>query len=109
DGDQLTMRAKDLARSNVDLIVTVGTLASEPAARATKTVPIVFSQGNDPVESGLVFSLSRPGGNVTGSVIGAYDDKQLQILRDALPGVSARALGLTLPRSLLLRADELIH
>ena len=92
DGDQLTMLAKDLAQGKVDLIITVGTLASEAAARATKSVPIVFSQGNDPVESGLVASLSRPGGNITGFTQGAYDDKLLQILSDALPSVSGIAI-----------------
>jgi putative ABC transport system substrate-binding protein len=89
--DQLPALAAELVRLKVDLIVTAGTPATHAAAAATKTIPIVFSLANDPVEVGLVASLSRPGRNLTGFAIGLYDEKLLEILREALPRVSRTA------------------
>ena len=86
--DQLPALAAELVRLNVDLLMTGGTPAAYAASRATNTIPIVFSLGGDPVERGLVASLARPGANLTGFVIGLYEDKLLQILKEALPGVS---------------------
>jgi putative tryptophan/tyrosine transport system substrate-binding protein len=86
--DQLPSLAAELVRLEVDLIVTAGTPATDAARAATKTIPIVFSLANDPVEAGLVASLSRPGGNLTGFAIGLYDEKLLEILKEALPRVS---------------------
>ena len=80
--------AEDLVRSNVTVIVTSGgEIAALAAKAATTTIPIVFSVGEDPVRYGLVASLNRPGGNVTGvtSLLGALGAKQLGVLRDLVP------------------------
>ena len=78
--------AADFVRSKVDVIVTTGT-AVPAFKRATSSIPIVFAVANDPVVSGLVASLSRPGGNVTGLSILASDlgGKRLEILRELVP------------------------
>jgi putative tryptophan/tyrosine transport system substrate-binding protein len=86
--DQLPILASELAQLNVDLILTDGTPATRAAKGATATIPIVFSIGADPVFQGFVSSLARPGGNLTGFTFGSYDDKQLQLLKEALPGIS---------------------
>jgi putative ABC transport system substrate-binding protein len=86
--DQLPALAAELVGLNVDVIMTSGTPAAQAAKRATNTIPIVFTLGGDPVERGLVASLARPGANLTGFVVGLYEDKLLQILKEALPGVS---------------------
>jgi len=85
--DQLPVFAAELVRRKVDLIVVWGTRATRAAKQATGTIPIVFVVGSDPVEEGLVASLARPGGNLTGFAYGIYADKQLEILRAALPGI----------------------
>jgi putative ABC transport system substrate-binding protein len=64
--DRLPNLAAELVRMNVDVIVTVGTLAPLAAKQGTKTIPIVMVNAGDPLGSGLVASLARPGGNVTG-------------------------------------------
>jgi len=86
--DQLPALAAELVRLKVDLVLTAGTPATSAAKEATKTIPIVFSLGSDPVESGLVASFARPGGNLTGFALGVYDEKLLEILREALPEVA---------------------
>jgi len=115
--------AAELVRLKVDIIVTGGPIPVRAAKNATKTIPIVmFGTGTDPVEEGLVESLARPGGNVTGITnLGAeLGGKRLELLKDAVPKlarvavlydpatprsvhemkeflpVAARALGLTL-------------
>ncbi len=79
--------AADLVRSKVDLLVAWTTPATLAAKRATSTIPIVMVSVGDPVGSGLVASLSRPGGNVTGvtSVVPDLSGKQLQLLREVRP------------------------
>jgi putative ABC transport system substrate-binding protein len=86
-GDQLPSLAAELVRLKVDLIVSNGTPASRAAKEATKAIPIVFNLGEDPVARGLVASFAQPGGNLTGFVVGFYDDKALEVLKEALPGV----------------------
>ena len=86
--DQLPALAIELAQLNVDLIMTDGTPATRAAKVATQTIPIVFSIGADPVGQGFVTSLAKPGGNLTGFTFGSYEDKQLQVLKQALPGIS---------------------
>ena len=88
--DRLPRLAADLVRLKVDVIVTYGTPASQAAKRATGTIPIVMAAIIDPVASGLVASIARPGGNVTGQSMMSPDlvGKQLEILRELVPKVS---------------------
>jgi putative ABC transport system substrate-binding protein len=78
-----------LVRHNVDIITAMGTLAPLAAKRATSTIPIVMTTAGDPLGSGLVTSLARPGGNVTGLSLMAPDlgGKRLELLKEVLPGV----------------------
>jgi putative ABC transport system substrate-binding protein len=93
--DRLPELATDLVKRQVGVIVTAGGGPSALAAkRATSTIPIVFSIGDDPVKIGLVASLSHPGGNVTGVnvVIGALDSKKLGLLRELVPRATTIAV-----------------
>jgi putative ABC transport system substrate-binding protein len=92
--DHLPGLAADLVRLKVDIIVTYGTPASQAAKRATGTVPIVMAAIIDPVASGLVTSIARPGGNVTGQSMMSPDlvEKQLEILKQVVPKASRVAL-----------------
>ena len=85
--ERLPELAADLVRLKVDLIVVSGTTAALAAKKATTTIPIVMTNAADPVGAGLVASLARPGGNVTGlSGLGAeLNTKRLEILKDAVP------------------------
>jgi len=84
--ERLPELATDLVRLKVDLIVTQGTPAALAAKSVTTTIPIVMASGGDPVGAGLVASLARPGGNVTGlSSLGELNTKRLEILKDAVP------------------------
>jgi putative tryptophan/tyrosine transport system substrate-binding protein len=86
--------AAELVRLNVDVIVATGTLAPLAAKQATTTIPIVMANAGDPLGSGLVASLSRPGGNITGMSLMAPDlgGKRLAILKEILPGLSRVAI-----------------
>jgi putative tryptophan/tyrosine transport system substrate-binding protein len=86
--------ATDLVQSKVDVIVTQGTPGVQAAQRATKTTPIVMAASGDAVKLGLVASLARPGGNITGQTIIAaeYIGKRLEILRVIVPSVSRIAI-----------------
>ena len=86
--EQMRELAAELVRSKVDLIMTDSTPASLAAKEATATIPIVFLVAADPVARGLVASLARPGGNLTGYVIGSYEEKMLETLKAALPRLS---------------------
>ena len=78
--------AAELIRLKVDLIVVAGGLPALAAKKATPTIPIVFANARDPVGAGLVASLARPGGNVTGlaSLRTELNTKRLEILKDAV-------------------------
>jgi putative ABC transport system substrate-binding protein len=88
--DRLPELAADLVRLKVDLIVVTGTAPALAAKGATSIIPIVMTVASDPVGSGLVASLARPGGNVTGlaSLSPELNTKRLEILKDAVPKLS---------------------
>ena len=85
--DRLPELAAELVRLKVDLIVASGTPAALAAKNATTTVPIVMTNAGNPVRAGLVASLARPGGNVTGlsSLSPELNSKRLEVLKDAVP------------------------
>jgi putative ABC transport system substrate-binding protein len=93
--DLLPEFAAELVRLKVDCIITNGINATLAAWRATKTIPIVMGGGDDdPVRHGLVASLARPGGNVTGfiSISSELARKRLELVKDTLPKVSRVAI-----------------
>ncbi len=92
--DRLPGLAAELVRLKVDVIVVGGTPDAKAAKAATTTIPIVFTLAGDPVGSGLVASLARPGGNVTGlsNLQSELGGKQLQLLKEAVPRVSRVAV-----------------
>ena len=92
--DQLRELAADLARLKVDVILATGTLTPHAAKSATTTIPIVITNHGDPVGSGLVVSLARPGGNITGlSLLGPeLVEKQLELLKKAVPRIVQMAV-----------------
>ena len=92
--DRYPALAADLVRSKVDVIVAWSGQATKAAQEATRTIPIVMSLVNDPVGSGLVASLARPGGNVTGTTVMAPDvvGKRLELLKEVVPKVSRVAV-----------------
>jgi putative tryptophan/tyrosine transport system substrate-binding protein len=88
--DRLRAYAEELVGLKVDLIVAVTNTGVHAAKNATKTIPIVMRIPNDPLEDGLVESLARPGGNVTGltSIIFELNGKRLELLKEAVPTLS---------------------
>jgi len=93
--DRLPALAAELVDFKVDLIVAGAAVAIRAAHNATRTIPIVMAfSGEDPVKSGFVASLGRPGGNVTGVTAVARDlaPKTLELLRDAVPGLTRVAV-----------------
>ncbi len=93
DASRLPHLAAELVRLKVDVIVTGGAGATRPAKEATATIPIVMAQDSDPVESGFVASLARPGGNVTGlaTLHPAISAKRLEFLKELVPRLSRAA------------------
>jgi putative ABC transport system substrate-binding protein len=88
--ERLPELAADLVRLKVDLIVVTGATAALPAKSATTTIPIVITNSGDPVAAGLIASLARPGGNVTGfsGLDVELNTKRLEILKDAVPNLA---------------------
>jgi putative tryptophan/tyrosine transport system substrate-binding protein len=95
-GDRFPALAADCLRLKADMIVVTTTPAAHAAKNATRTIPIVMFPLGDPVGTGLVASLARPGGNVTGmtSMASALGAKRLELLKEAVPRLS-RVLVLT--------------
>src|SRR5262245_8109592 len=85
--EQMHEAAAELVRMKVDLIFATSSTESEPARRATSTIPIVFATHSDPVALGHVSSLARPGGNMTGlaAIQPVITPKQLEILKETVP------------------------
>ena len=108
--DQLSGFAAELVGLKVDTILTFGLPALRAAKDATSTIPIVMHTGSDPVEAGLIPSLARPGGNITGMVsMGvALNAKRLELLAEAIPSVKRIAV-LTTSRSIAAREAGLLY
>jgi ABC-type uncharacterized transport system substrate-binding protein len=87
--DRLPELVGDLIKRNVSVLMAGGPPAAQAAKKATSTIPIVFTSGDDPVQLGLVSSINRPGGNVTGVHIffAEVESKKLGLLRELMPGV----------------------
>jgi ABC-type uncharacterized transport system substrate-binding protein len=92
--NQLPELAADLVRTKPDLILAVGNPETAAAKRATSSIPIVMMFGLQPIETGLVLSLARPGGNVTGMVwvTPEYAGKILEVFKEAVPKATTIAL-----------------
>jgi putative ABC transport system substrate-binding protein len=92
--DRLPALAAELVDLKVDVIVTGGSGATRPARQATATIPIVMTQDSDPVASGFVASLARPGGNITGlsTLAPEISGKRLELLKEVVPKLSRVAV-----------------
>ena len=92
--DRLPALAAELVRLKVDIIITVGPPAARAAKEATSTIPIVMMQVGDPVGSGFVASLARPGGNITGlsGLAPELSGKRLELLKEVVPKLSRVAV-----------------
>ena len=94
DSNRLRDIAADLVRLKVDVIVVRDSVAIRPVMPATKTIPIVMAVSGDPVETGLIDSLARPGGNITGltNVSPQLAGRRLELIKEAVPGISRVAV-----------------
>jgi putative ABC transport system substrate-binding protein len=95
DVRRLPVLALELVQLPVEVIVTLGTPAAQAAAKATKTVPIIMAGVDDPVRNGLVASLGRPGGNITGLTHTpgpSFYSKQIELFKEAIPLLSRLAV-----------------
>ena len=92
--------ANELVASRVDLLLVGGTSGAMAAQKATATIPIVIFSASDPVGTGLVASLARPGGNITGrsTITAELDPKRLELLREAVPGLASVAVLMVVSR-----------
>ena len=102
--ERLAALAVDLANIKVDIIVTAAANAASAAKQATGTIPVVILDPGDPVGTGLVQSLARPGGNITGVTSIAPDlaAKRLALLKEIAPAVTSVAVSI-MPLSRLLK------
>jgi putative ABC transport system substrate-binding protein len=113
DSDRIRTYAGELVGLKPDVILAQTSLVMPPLQRETRTVPIIFMQINDPVESGLVASIARPGGNITGftSFELTVGGKWLEMLKEIAPGVTRVAVILNpvqSPQIAILRAIEAV-
>ena len=83
--ERLGELARELVASKVDVIVAPSVTASSAARQATSTIPIVMVHAGDPVGAGLIASLARPGGNVTGTTNLSLGGKQVELMRELVP------------------------
>ena len=92
--DRLPDLAAELLRLKVDIIVSAGPAATRAAKKATTTIPIVMTNEGDPVGTGFVASLARPGGNITGlsTLAPELDGKRLELLKETVPKLSRVAV-----------------
>jgi putative ABC transport system substrate-binding protein len=92
--DQLDRLASELIEHRVAIIIVAGNQAARAAKNATRTVPIVMAVANDPVASGIVASLARPGGNITGTTLlsSTLAGKRLELVKQVMPRVSRVAV-----------------
>jgi putative ABC transport system substrate-binding protein len=92
--DQLPALSAELVRLKVDVIVTSGPSGTRAAKEATSTIPIVMTQDIDPVGTGFVASLARPGGNITGlsSLSSELSGKRIELLKEVVPGLARVAV-----------------
>ena len=92
--EHLAEIAAEFVQRKVDVIVTAGTPPTAAAKQATSTIPIVFAAVGDPVGTGMVASLARPGGNVTGLSLQQTEsaDKRVELLREVIPGLRHLAI-----------------
>jgi len=88
--EDLPKLAAELVRLNLDVLVTEGTPAARAAKSATSTIPVVMGNAGDPVGTGLVAGLARPGGNITGLSDFSFDlvTKRLELLKEMVPSAS---------------------
>lgn len=107
--DRLPPLARELAAARCDVIVAIGSAAIRAARAATSTIPIVFLGNFDPVALGLVTSLAKPGGNVTGVLIapeGTLAAKKLELLTEAVPRTTRVAMLVPADPAMRLQVDE---
>ena len=92
--DRLPALAAELVRLKVDVVITGGEAATRPVKEATATIPIVMTQDDDPVGTGFVTSLARPGGNITGlsTLAPERSTKRLELLKEIVSGLSRVAV-----------------
>jgi putative ABC transport system substrate-binding protein len=92
--ERLPKLAAELVSLQPDVIVTTGTPGTIAAKHSTSTIPIVFASSGNPISAGLVASLARPGGNITGFTLSGaeLEGKRVQLLKEAIPGLSRLAL-----------------
>src|SRR6202165_983843 len=90
DGARFPLLADELVRLHVDLIVTRGTPAAQAAKNATETIPIVMAAIGEPLGVGVVASLARPGGNVTGlsAFVTELAGKRVELMKEARPSIA---------------------